>query len=679
MFFLFVSSDNNAFFSGEKEAKNYLAIIDEYAKQVERIELQNPDSALQFAIKMLLLAEENSDTFLLSTIYAKIGKLYFTKNNHLSAIEFYLKSLPYSIKSNDLYTHAFIIVDIGNSYYAEDLFDDALSYYENAYKLFQESKSDYGMAVALNNIALCKIKSKDLNAAEKLFLQGLELREKIGDSVLIAHSLAYLADVYRYKKDYKKSEEYILKAIYITSKFVSDNNTSNEIPVETIRKAGLLYNEMKKYEEAINYFQQAIKRNATILKFQALDARISLDMAYSYKGLNDKKNAVAQALRAINIASKYKERKILKEAFSFLVDHYRQEGDKDNTIKYLNYLLNVEREEKERGVEKRLIDLSNFIFNYENEAKIRLKELELAKAEEMKNMEQRQKYIFLVLSILFVTMLLAIVLKNKKLKSLNLSLQEKNELISKQKEKNELMLEELKQLHLDRDKFYSIFIHDLKSPLHALVSYSEILHKEAETIDDNDRKLFTTHVYNITQTINELVKDMLEWLGIQLGKKEIVFENINIRNIADEIISLLNFTANQKNIIIINRIPNELIVNADRNSIKSIFQNILTNSIKFSNSNSEINIYGEEISSIGSPGKIKISVEDRGSGMNENQIENFNNNIPVASQRGTNGEVGTGFGLLIIKELIKLNNGQCEIKSKINKGTTFSFTLNKGN
>lgn len=94
MFFLFVSSDNNAFFSGEKEAKNYLAIIDEYAKQVERIELQNPDSALQFAIKMLLLAEENSDTFLLSTIYAKIGKLYFTKNNHLSAIEFYLKSLP---------------------------------------------------------------------------------------------------------------------------------------------------------------------------------------------------------------------------------------------------------------------------------------------------------------------------------------------------------------------------------------------------------------------------------------------------------------------------------------------------------------------------------------------------------------------------------------------------------
>ncbi|MFZ0454952.1 MAG: HAMP domain-containing sensor histidine kinase, partial [Ignavibacteriaceae bacterium] len=146
--------------------------------------------------------------------------------------------------------------------------------------------------------------------------------------------------------------------------------------------------------------------------------------------------------------------------------------------------------------------------------------------------------------------------------------------------------------------------------------------------------------------------------------------SVNLRKIVEDNSDVLKNTADKKSVKIINYVNKEISVYADANMLNSIFYNLLVNAIKYSYKNGYI-----EISAAKEGNYIKISIEDKGAGMDKESLDklfvlNVKKVIP-----GTNNEMGTGLGLLLTKEFIEKNEGKIEVISEINKGTCVNFTL----
>jgi signal transduction histidine kinase len=149
-------------------------------------------------------------------------------------------------------------------------------------------------------------------------------------------------------------------------------------------------------------------------------------------------------------------------------------------------------------------------------------------------------------------------------------------------------------------------------------------------------------------------------------------EKINLYDKTESVINLLSGNAKLKNITLINETDEDIFVSADLNMLHSILQNLISNSIKFTNKDGIIKTYAEKVSN----DLIQITVSDNGVGMTNDQTKDLFA-LTATSTKGTNNEKGTGLGLMICKEMAERQGGTISVKSEVGKGTDMSFTLPK--
>ncbi len=239
-------------------------------------------------------------------------------------------------------------------------------------------------------------------------------------------------------------------------------------------------------------------------------------------------------------------------------------------------------------------------------------------------------------------------------------------------EKLETLNQELKNSNASKDKFFSIIAHDLRSPFSSLLSFSEFLYQDIEELSKEEIKSFAENINEAAKTVFSLLENLLQWSRIQIGTISFNPKHFTIYNTASKVVNLLLHNAAIKNIEITNKINNTHTVYADEDMIFSVLQNLLSNAIKFTHENGRIIFNSEEKGSV-----IEISISDTGIGMEENDIEKlFRIDIPF-TKAGTQNEKGSGLGLILCKEMIEKNGGKIWVKSELNKGTTFTFTLPK--
>lgn len=153
---------------------------------------------------------------------------------------------------------------------------------------------------------------------------------------------------------------------------------------------------------------------------------------------------------------------------------------------------------------------------------------------------------------------------------------------------------------------------------------------------------------------------------------------LSAKSIIDETIKLLIHSANNKEIIIKNYVESDVYIYADSNLIKTVFRNLISNSIKFTRNGGLIEIgstfcfdkYKNPFES-----KIRFYIKDNGVGMNQEVLNNLVRIDSTISNFGTSGEKGTGLGLILCKEFIELSDGKIWVDSQEGKGSVFSFTL----
>ncbi|MFA5404777.1 MAG: HAMP domain-containing sensor histidine kinase, partial [Ignavibacteria bacterium] len=185
-------------------------------------------------------------------------------------------------------------------------------------------------------------------------------------------------------------------------------------------------------------------------------------------------------------------------------------------------------------------------------------------------------------------------------------------------------------------------------------------------------KEYTNYIYAGTKNVYGLIENLLTWAKVQTGRALVKPVKLNMFNEVQDAINILNIFAINKRIVIINDVEKKMFAMGDDNMVDSILQNLISNAIKFTKTSGLIKITSKMLNNF-----IEISVADNGVGMSKDEIGKLFILGKQESKIGTSKEKGTGLGLILCKEMLKCLNGKLKVKSEVDKGSTFSFTLPK--
>ncbi|PLX21903.1 MAG: hypothetical protein C0597_02960 [Marinilabiliales bacterium] len=227
----------------------------------------------------------------------------------------------------------------------------------------------------------------------------------------------------------------------------------------------------------------------------------------------------------------------------------------------------------------------------------------------------------------------------------------------------------LRELNATKDKFFSIIAHDLKNPFNDLMGFTQLLALNIEKYDKAKIEQFAHIIHQSSKLAYNLLENLLDWSRAQSGTLKFKPEKISIDKLIHENISLLESTARNKNIKIYSEVDQHVYAFADKNMVKTIIRNLISNAIKYTNQGGHINVRSK-------CGKgCEISVSDTGIGISHENIDKIFKIDESFSTVGTEREKGTGLGLILCKEFVEKNGGKLWVKSEPNIGSTFMFTL----
>ena len=239
----------------------------------------------------------------------------------------------------------------------------------------------------------------------------------------------------------------------------------------------------------------------------------------------------------------------------------------------------------------------------------------------------------------------------------------------KVEEKVNQRLQKLIDANLAKDSFLSIITHDLKSPFVALLGISEILLKEWETLSEEIKLELVGDLHKTSVDTYKLLETLLEWAKLQKEKLEVTINEVKVHNLVDATLKVSENNALVKGIKIQNKIDNDIKVRTDENMIATVFRNLISNAVQYTQPGGMIDITAKKENEY-----CMFCVADNGSGIDKPHIlELFNR----GSHKKINGNASaySGLGLIICKDFVEKSGGQIWLETKKGQGSKFFFTI----
>ena len=229
---------------------------------------------------------------------------------------------------------------------------------------------------------------------------------------------------------------------------------------------------------------------------------------------------------------------------------------------------------------------------------------------------------------------------------------------------------ELKALNISKDKFLSVISHDLRNPLTALLVSSARLNEDPEGLDKKLLTQLSEIIYRTSHRLLDQLNEVVEWAKKQSEKTNFNPSKINLFEGIAESLELLKPNASHKEIKLENKTPKGIFVNADSLMLRSIVQNLVTNAIKYTPQGGSVTINAKSEAQM-----VCVFVEDSGVGMSDEMKEKLFSKVTSPSLSGTNNEIGSGLGLVLVNDFVSQHGGTVAVESAIGTGTTFKFTI----
>lgn len=614
------------------------------------------------------------------------------------AIQKNKESLAIYEKIGDLKGCASVLNNIAIIKHNQGELDEALTFYSKSLEIRKKVNDQIGIAASYNNIGNTYSDKGNFSEGLSYLFKGLRVREKINDPIGIANSLANIGNIYYYMGKYEASLSYSSRALVI-----HENTGNKDGAIQTLVAIGAVYHDQKKNAEAITCFVKALKMSEEMGNLHSValclnhigDEYISQQrygeampyyersmklseqsndlesIAISHNGiaqvlLHDNKNheAIEHLLISSKISASVGAKPMLLASTENLAKAYEKLKDYSNMARSLQQVIALKDSLFNDEVIKKTQQIEfNFILDKKQ------KEIALLEKDSsiQKGIAERRRFTNISLgAVLLLSLAFAFALwrSNKKVQKANLTTIKQKEEISRQ-------AEELKELNTLKDRIFSVLSHDLRGPIASLTGIMSLM--DEDMITPQEFSKVKEGMNNQLSALRLLLDNLLYWSRSQLNGQIIRKETINIVPLIEQNIQLLSEAATQKNISLVfnNTSRAGVMAFADMNHTDIVIRNLISNALKFTNLDGQIEINAEA-----NENAITISVKDNGIGIDNDIIQQLFTS-KLQSQLGTSGEKGTGLGLLLCKDFAEQNNGKLSVTSKPGEGSIFYFTLPK--
>jgi len=553
------------------------------------------------------------------TAYCQVDHLNRSDSGRVLA---YLSNYDRFIAQGDNKEASRMMNEIGYIYWNHNNPRTAISYYERSLKLNGNIDNENGIAMIHNNLGMLYNDIEDFNSALQHFKFTLDARRAGNEPVGIISSLINLSVICNNLKKYDESIAYLQEALSLSRQINDPQQMSSVYAMlsETFEKKGNV-------EESMKYFQ-LFKSFHDLLQKKEI-TKLSGDL---------EKDSLQKQVKELELQKKMLE---IKEA------HYELDSA---TSKNKTLLSNLSRNQLELEVVK-------------NREKLQQEKIVIEETRNKALLERKNhvKDIFVVVSFFLVLVGAGLIFYNRKIYLKNQRLKQQNLDIERQK----LELEHANEV---KAKIFSVIAHDLRSPLNAVQSFFYII--EMYEVSPDLKKILGGLERDIRNMANVL-DTLLNWAMTQLQEFKPQLKQVPLAEAVNENIALLKPLAQKKDITIQNNLPENLVAVTDIDMTKITVRNIVQNAVKYTKPGGVVQISGAREN-----GHTFVTISDNGIGMGNDKIASLFNFKSNKSTAGTSNEKGTGLGMVLCAELVRLCNGEILINSELNKGTSITLKFN---
>ncbi len=235
--------------------------------------------------------------------------------------------------------------------------------------------------------------------------------------------------------------------------------------------------------------------------------------------------------------------------------------------------------------------------------------------------------------------------------------------------------DELKNLNISKDKFFSIVSHDMRNPIMGFKNLTELLDEEFDDMDTDEIRDIIKAMKQSAISLHTMFEDLVQWSKSQMGRINFDPQLNNVYSVVAEVINSTKTALKAKNIKIVNHLKLNCEAFFDSKMIKLVLRNLITNAIKFSYTDSEIHIICNCNSVMNNLPAIEIEIKDFGIGIEQKNISKLFKLDDYYIANGTANEKGSGLGLLLCKEFIQKHKGSIWVDSSLGNGSSFKFMI----
>lgn len=249
-------------------------------------------------------------------------------------------------------------------------------------------------------------------------------------------------------------------------------------------------------------------------------------------------------------------------------------------------------------------------------------------------------------------------------------IEQQSEELEKQAQNLQLRNEELHKLNQTKDRLFSIIAHDLRAPFNTILGFSSLLIESKEHVDKEQVTQHARYIHDASLQVYNLLENLLYWARSQTNEINYVPANSDLNQIVIENIDLIRESVIKKNININTENYINIPVYMDVDMMKTVVRNLIINAVKFTAQGGTVSISSEK-----NGNKVKLSIADTGVGINNEDLQLLTKPGHQKTTKGTDGERGSGLGLVLCNEFVTRNKGRLIIESKPGEGSVFSILL----
>ena len=527
----------------------------------------------------------------------------------------------------------------------------ALELYYRSMQLSLHNKDIYNVARAEQHISSIKRKAGSLEEAGVLLKRTLKIFDQLNKPIDMVNIMLRLGLLRTDQKRYNEARAHYDNAYQLSKKI---NYSLGE--KKSYYNRALLFKKLNKPDSAIYFLHKALHIDS-IVKDDYGKALSYIELSRLYINLKQYKQAQPYARLAYAKADSVSALALVKTAAELLLYISKESLNKDAIIEWQDQLLLLDNTIAER--EKR--ESTNFV------DALRMQEEQQLKSQqrilEVEKQSRKQDSLLVVYTVLLLAGAILVIMLTynfRKAKKYSADLDAKNKQIEHQNQK----LEEDSEL---KSKLISIMSHDLRKPLTNTQSIIQLVNMDMVTPEES-KELFNQLEAQYTRVIG-LTDNLLFWIKAQISGAKVQPVAVNMHKVINSIIEEQKIPLTEKQITVNNDLPTEFTWLTETETLRIIFRNLLSNAAKFTPAGGLIEVYGNKTAV-----ETCITVKDTGIGMSPQAMERINSEN-YYSTKGTQNEEGSGFGLMLIRDLVKKQKGKLQIQSEPGKGSAFTISF----